>query len=111
MFPIEIWNHYDNHKRTNNDLEGYNHKLNRFFNTHPNIWKFIKYVKSEESTATLKFMRIEKDCLRTRGRNKCDTEIDNEILKCKCDYVSGTVDIMTYLERVSKCLHDYAPIE
>jgi hypothetical protein len=38
LFPVELWNHYENDKRSNNDLEGYNEKS---FKKHPNIWIFI----------------------------------------------------------------------
>ncbi len=30
LFPVELWNHYENDKRSNNDLEGYNEKLQKF---------------------------------------------------------------------------------
>jgi hypothetical protein len=31
VFPLEVWNHYESEKRTNNGLEGYNSKLDKFF--------------------------------------------------------------------------------
>jgi hypothetical protein len=30
LFPVELWNHYENDKRSNNDLEGYKEKLHKF---------------------------------------------------------------------------------
>jgi hypothetical protein len=49
-FDKALWNQFDNDgKRTNNDLEGYNHKLVSFLRQHPNIWVLISKIKSEES--------------------------------------------------------------
>ena len=53
VYPLEVWNHYESEKRTNNNIEGYNSKLEKFLGTHPNIWLFINKIKAEESTATL----------------------------------------------------------
>ena len=45
-------NHWDNEEdRTNNKIEGYNLKLNLYLHSHPNIWKFIIKIKSEETNA------------------------------------------------------------
>ena len=103
MFPIEIWNHFNNNKRTNNDVEGYNSKLDKFLSTHPNIWKFINLMKAEESSSTLKYIHIEDGTLQTRGRNKIDVERDNKILALKCDYLSYKIDFMGYLEKLPEC--------
>ena len=48
-FDKILWNQYDNDKRTNNDVEGYNYKLTTVLKVHPNIWVFIAKLKSEES--------------------------------------------------------------
>jgi hypothetical protein len=48
VFPLEVWNHYESEKRTNNDIEGYNSKLEKFLGNHPNIWLFINKIKAEE---------------------------------------------------------------
>ena len=48
-FDKILWNQYDNDKRTNNDVEGYNYRLTTVLKVHPNIWVFITKLKSEES--------------------------------------------------------------
>jgi hypothetical protein len=48
-FDKILWNQYDNDKRTNNDVEGYDYKLTTVLKVHPNIWVFITKLKSEES--------------------------------------------------------------
>ena len=51
-FDKILWNQYNNDKRTNNDVEGYNYKLTTVLKVHPNIWIFITKIKSEESAGT-----------------------------------------------------------
>ena len=45
---VELWNQYEDNdnKRTNNDAEGYNLWLDLWLHKHPNIWNFIKKIKS-----------------------------------------------------------------
>jgi hypothetical protein len=59
MFPPKIWNHYDTiGPRTNNHVEGYNFKLNRYsFCNHPNIFELINLLKSMESTISRKWIK------------------------------------------------------
>jgi hypothetical protein len=43
-YPVQMWNHFetDGTPRTNNNLEGYNNKLNKqIFIAHPDIFKAI----------------------------------------------------------------------
>ena len=72
LFPKESWNHFDNNKRCNNDLEGYNEKLHKFLRKNPNIWTFINKIKAEEVACSLKYIRLEKEILYKRERNIID---------------------------------------
>jgi hypothetical protein len=107
VFPLEVWNHYESEKRTNNDIEGYNSKLEKFLGTHPNIWLFINKIKAEESTATLKYMRINNDTLSYRKRNAVDVDRDLEIQNAKIRYLTNKINIMEYLNEVSDCVCNY----
>ena len=103
LFPIEVWNQYNNDgSRTNNSAVGYNHKLNNFLNIHPNIWLFIRKIQAEESTAALTFNRINDGTLNRRGRNRVDIQMDLQIQKLKCEYLSQNISAMEYLEKVSE---------
>jgi hypothetical protein len=103
LYPIEVWNQYENDRsRTNNSVEGYNRKLNNFFTIHPNIWLFIRKIQSEESNAALTYSRINDGILNRRGRNKVDIQNDLEIQKLKCEYLSKKISVMEYLEKVSE---------
>ncbi|CAF0866844.1 unnamed protein product, partial [Didymodactylos carnosus] len=53
-FALELRNTNKNtlngHHRTNNVVEGWNNRLSSMLNcSHPNLWKFIKYLKIEQS--------------------------------------------------------------
>jgi hypothetical protein len=107
VFPLEAWNFYESDKRTNKDLKGYNSKLEKFLGTHPNIWLFINKIKAEESTATLKYMRINNDTLSYRKRNAVDVDRDLEIQNAKIRYLTNKINIMEYLNEVSDCVCNY----
>lgn len=101
LFPISVWNQFDNDgSRTNNTVEGYNLKLNNFLSSHPNVWIFIRKIQSEESTSTLAYNRINDGSFRRRGRNKVDIQTDLNIQKLKCSYLARKITAMVYLEQV-----------
>ena len=103
MYPIAVWNQFDNDgSRTNNTVEGYNLKLNNFLHSHPNIWIFIRKIQAEESTSALTHSRVNDMTLNRRGRNKIDIQTDLNIQKLKCSYLAKKITAMEYLEQVSK---------
>ena len=108
MFPFDSWNHYNNDgPRTKIHIEGYNLKLLKYVQSHPNIWKFITKIQSEETCAALKYMRINSGTYKPRRRNKEDLERDLSISKLKCKFLSKEIDIATYLLLLSKNIHDF----
>ena len=60
-FPLYLWNHWDNHgSRTNNNIEGYNFRINKILITlNPNIWKYIGLLQLEEMNMQLAKKRID----------------------------------------------------
>ena len=100
LFPIHLWNQYENDERTNNDGEAYSHRVNNYFGTHPNIWKFIRKLK-EESSTYLHYMRINNGTMRRRGRNRKDIEKDDKINKCKIRFLLDQITSQEYLEEIS----------
>ena len=81
--------------------------MEKFLGTHPNIWLFINKIKAEESTATLKYMRINNDTLSYRKRNAVDVDRDLEIQNAKIRYLTNKINIMEYLNEVSDCVCNY----
>jgi hypothetical protein len=90
LFPIELWNHYDDHdnKRSNNDAEGYNLWLNTSLQTPPNIWKFIGKLKTEESSSYLKFIRVNDGSFKKKNRKNKDVQRDLKLQTAKFNLVT-----------------------
>ena len=42
VFPIQLWDHNETDKRTNNDVDAFNYRLKTVIGPHKNIWAFIK---------------------------------------------------------------------
>ena len=109
LFPIELWNHYDDtdNKRSNNDAECYNLWLNTWLQTHPNIWRFITKLKAEESSSYIKYIRINDGTFKKKNRKTTDVQRDLEIQTAKFNLVSKNLDIKEYLVEVSKVVQDF----
>ena len=56
-FPVSFWNHFlTDGPRTNNNIEGYNHRLKLFVGAaNPNIYKVLTIFKNEETSADKSF--------------------------------------------------------
>ena len=54
-FPIDIWIHYETAgPQSNNHVEGYNLKFNRYVETiHPNVYKLIQVISDQEAFCLL----------------------------------------------------------
>ena len=107
VFPLALQNHYDSEKRSNNDLEGYNSKLEKFLSSLPNVWVFINKIKAEESTATLKYMRTTNAALAKRNRNTVDVERDLKIQTAKIDLLTNKITTMEFLDEDSEIVCNY----
>ena len=68
---------------------------------------FINKIKAEESTATLKYMRLNNDTLSYRKRNIHDVDSDLEIQNAKIQYLTKKINIIEYLNEVSSCVCNY----
>ena len=73
----------------------------KYLQSHPNIWKFITKIESEETCAALKYVRFNSGTYKPRRRNKEDLGRDLNISKLK----SNTIP--TYLLLLSKTIHDF----
>ena len=109
-FPKLLWNQFDEDERTNNSVEGYNSKLSNFLKHHPNVWVFIKKIQSEESTATLKFIRIKEGTYISKNRNSKDLQRDLCIQTLKVKYLNKSIDLLSYIEQISESVHDYSKV-
>ena len=60
-FDSKIWNHHNTiGPRTNNHVEGVNHKLNEFIDAkkHPDIYSLILSLNNLETEAKIQYMRV-----------------------------------------------------
>jgi len=82
-----------------------------FLGNHPNIWLYINKIKAEESTATLKYIRLNNDTLSYRNRNILDVDRDLQFQNAKIRYLTDKIDIMEYLDEVSNCVCNYDEVK
>ncbi len=84
-------------------MEGYNSRFNRIVNvSHPNIWKFITCLQAEEATYTHKYVRLEKNILKERPRNRNDISRDLKIVELKNLYLFQKIDLYNLIDSLSK---------
>jgi hypothetical protein len=108
-FPLANWNHFDNDEgRTNNVMEGYNHKLtNSFEQPHPHIFKFIEKIRKEESQVAINWHRFNNNDLRQRNRRPQDIERDLYIEKLKRSYETKDMSLEVYIEKMSDLMPSF----
>ena len=94
--------------RSNNQIEGYNSKLNKYIGKHTNFWSFINRIQSEETEAALQYIRINNGTFTKRTRNKVDIERDLTIERLKCDFLMKKIDIDELISKLSDSVHDYS---
>ena len=87
--------------------EEYNNRLSNFLNSHPNIWKFIIKIKSEETSASLAYTRINNDTFKHRRRNKIDLCRDLQIAKLKCKYLENKLNLTELLHEFAKIVQEF----
>ncbi|CAF1104867.1 unnamed protein product [Brachionus calyciflorus] len=76
--PHNLWNHfYTEGPRTNNHVEGYNHKINNYINhTHPHIYSAIYTLKTLETSTGINFFQHESGGLTQFPRRPRDIQRD-----------------------------------
>lgn len=91
---VELWNGYSDRHRTNNPVEGWNSKLNKFVgDPHPNLYHIINKLKQDSAEVRGELTRMElcmpdakrkKKYIALDGRIKraIETHADNDLLKC-----------------------------
>lgn len=109
--PIHLWNHHESKNfRTNNNVEGYHRKLNRFLQNHPNIWKFIEFIQGEDQEMVDKFNKCVNGTLRLRARKSKDINQDLNLANLKIDYMQtdqSVDDLQEYMSKLSLFTIDF----
>ena len=111
-FDTKIWNHHNTiGPRTNNHVEGANHKLNEFIDAkkHPDIYSLILTLKDMETEAKIQFMRV-KDSNEPQKRKQIYIRKDQAKEEFKSDYFNNKISLDCYMNEISK-LFTYGVIE
>ena len=60
MFHRKIWNHWDTdmETRTNNNNEGYIHRLQKKIGSDPNIWECVEGLQKEEKLIAIDYVKL-----------------------------------------------------
>lgn len=103
IIPKDMWNCYGERHRTNNAVEGWNHRLNKMTNkSHPNIYALIKTLKDDAEYQGFVFDRMELN-LEGNKRKKKTIKIDERI--------ANTLDNFNETGDLKKCLQILAYIQ
>ena len=100
-YPVSLWNHYDNvdWPRTNNNVEGYNAKLNKHCGAaDPNIYKSISIFQTEEVNSYDKFVKANAGA-RAPYRRKLDIDRDNTLKRLIGMLKSNYLTFENYVKR------------
>ena len=101
-FSISLWNHYYTEgPRTNNHVEGYNHKINNYINhVHPHIYSAINTLKTLETSTGLNFYQRESGSLTQFRRRPVDIQRDVMVNYLKNKLNNGNLSIMQFFNRM-----------
>ena len=102
-YDIALWNHFGivDEPKTNNNVEGYNLKLDRFQGPHSNKWKWVRDIRDEETRTAIRYHKLEDGTLVERVRNKKDLERDLKISTLTNKYLLEEIDLIEYWQRLS----------
>jgi hypothetical protein len=105
-FPPSSWCAYRQATRTNNDAEGYHHRLNRRANDHGHgFYVLIQLLHREATYVDLQCRLISEEAL-TRINRKKYTRMQTNLEKTWNDYQAKNISA---LELLKKCAYIYAP--
>jgi len=104
LFPIEMWNCYDNvindQPRTNNAVEGWHQAFNASLGCHhTTIWKFISFLKQEQGLQEAKLEKINLVEKKPNKKKKKYKSIDQRLKNTVENY--ETSNIITYLKGIA----------
>jgi len=104
-FPIALWNHFHTTgPRTNNNLEGFHHKLNRTLpHRHPNVYRFIEMIKMIEKTEAAKQRQIDLGAA-LPPRKRVYRECENRLSRLREHLNSGHKTHMEFLDAAGHLL-------
>ena len=97
-----MWNVFDKDLRTNNDLEGWHHSLNKIVGKHyPNIWYLLECLVNEQASTEVTLHQMGAGHLVARQRFK---HVQARIGRLRQRYSRGRISVMELLSGVANNL-------
>ena len=106
-FPMDMWNVHQATTRTNNMVEGWHSKLNKYVRRlHPNVHQLIKELQKEQAMTQLTLQRA-----RLRGappaRRQKYVRIDQQVDTMTTNYTENRLTELEYLAGLRRVIHHY----
>jgi hypothetical protein len=98
-YPKKDWNVSTVNRRTNNNVEGYNHKIKTVIKQRPNQWEFLDSLIDLVFDATIDFDSDKK----SNAKPPVDrSRISKPLKKALTDLNAGTISVFGFLDEMSK---------
>ena len=105
--PLRLWNVHNAATRTNNKVEGWHSRLNRYVKkSHPNIFELITELKKEQSTTELTISRARLGAA-PPPRKATYIQLDQQQDRLKTNFDTGEYTVEEYLASLRRLVHHY----
>ena len=103
-FPKDMWNHYETiGPRSNNHVEGYNLKFNRYVETiHPNVYKLIQDMRDQEAFCSMNYIQRNNGRLSKSFRRPIDIKRDDILFNLKTLFFYQSISLNNYISYASR---------
>ena len=106
-FPLEMWNVHQATVRTNNMVEGWHSKLNRYVRrVHPNLHQLLNELKKEQAMTEVSLQRARLGG-RPAPRRQKYVRIDEQVETLTADFAAERTNSMQYLAGLRRIIHHY----
>ena len=106
-FPLRLWNVHNAATRTNNKVEGWHSRLNRYVKkSHPNIFELITELKKEQATTELTISRARLGAA-PPPRKAQYIQLDAQLDRLKTNFDAGDYTVEDYLASLRRLVHHY----
>ena len=107
QFPLKLWNIYHAANRTNNRVEGWHSKLNRYVKkSHPNIYELLTELKKEQAATELTVHRARQGAA-PPGRRPEYIRLDQQVDRLRNKFEAGEYTVEEYLGSLRRIVHNY----
>ena len=103
-FPKDMWNHYETiGPRSNNHVEGYNLKFNRYVETiHPNVYKLIQDMRDQEAFCSMNYIQRNNGRLSKSFRRPIDIKRDDILFNLKTLFFYQSISLNNSISYASR---------